>query len=563
MEMITNFLKIIFFCLIIFNQSNVYSQNSKKSFDREKISDYFSSLISYNNNENHHFLNFFESSKFLEDSNKEYVSHYLISLVLEGKISKAISKAKVLKTKKINQSYESDLLIAVNNLKNRNYKNFFFDISELSVFAEEDEVQKIIFSSLKEFAHLFYYEEVDDKINNNFGHLTTINKAFQKCYLDEKNTGNFFLNAINSKKGDYSRYLFFYINFLISKGKIDEAKAIANNIDILNDSMLSTQTKNWIDEKKFDKFNNIFSCKNPQDIVGEFFYLIATLYSGEGDIKKSNFYLKISNYLNPKFEFNLSLFVENYYRLENFELTKFYLEKIQSDNQAYHWYKLKKKAEIVKKEQGLNSSFDFIYSEFNKIKSPSLRVIFDMANIAKNFEKYDLSIKYYSKILLNIDRNTTLYADILYRRGSCYERLGEFKKSDTDFLNSLEINEDPYTLNYLAYSWLERKHKVELAIKMLEKANKENKNDPYIIDSVGWGYYLIQDYINAEVFLRRAVMLMPNDPIVNDHYGDVLWKLGRKLQANYFWKNVLTLDNTKDKMKNDINLKLSNGPNKI
>ena len=70
---------------------------------------------------------------------------------------------------------------------------------------------------------------------------------------------------------------------------------------------------------------------------------------------------------------------------------------------------------------------------------------------------------------------------------------------------------------------------------MLEKAYKKNNNDPYIIDSVGWGYYLIEDYIKAEVFLKKAVMLMPNDPIVNDHYGDVLWKLGRKMQASYFW----------------------------
>ena len=62
--MITNFLKIIFFCLIIFNQNNVYSQNFKKSFDREKVADYFSSLISYDKNENRQFLSFFESSRF-------------------------------------------------------------------------------------------------------------------------------------------------------------------------------------------------------------------------------------------------------------------------------------------------------------------------------------------------------------------------------------------------------------------------------------------------------------------------------------------------------------------
>ena len=45
----------------------------------------------------------------------------------------------------------------------------------------------------------------------------------------------------------------------------------------------------------------------------------------------------------------------------------------------------------------------------------------------------------------------------------------------------------------------------------------------------------MEDYVKAEKFLKRAVELMPDDPIVNDHYGDILWKLNRKIQARYFW----------------------------
>ena len=98
---------------------------------------------------------------------------------------------------------------------------------------------------------------------------------------------------------------------------------------------------------------------------------------------------------------------------------------------------------------------------------------------------------------------------------------------------------------------------------MWEKAYIGKENVPYITDSVGWGYYLIGDYLKAEKYLRRAVELMPEDPIVNDHYGDVLWQLNRKLQASYFWKNVLEFGDTEEKMKKDIQKKLLNGPNKI
>ena len=36
--------------------------------------------------------------------------------------------------------------------------------------------------------------------------------------------------------------------------------------------------------------------------------------------------------------------------------------------------------------------------------------------------------------------------------------------------------------------------------------------------------------------------MMPYDPTVNDHYGDVLWKLGNKLEARFYWQKAIDLD---------------------
>ena len=52
---------------------------------------------------------------------------------------------------------------------------------------------------------------------------------------------------------------------------------------------------------------------------------------------------------------------------------------------------------------------------------------------------------------------------------------------------------------------------------------------------------------------------MPGDPIVNDHYGDVLWKNGNKIQARYYWEYVLNLKNTKEDLKKNIEEKLIKG----
>ena len=94
---------------------------------------------------------------------------------------------------------------------------------------------------------------------------------------------------------------------------------------------------------------------------------------------------------------------------------------------------------------------------------------------------------------------------------------------------------------------------------MLEIAYAKRSDDPYIIDSIGWAYYLIDNFLEAEIYLKRAVELMPDDPIVNDHYGDILWKLDRKIQARYFWKNVLQMDDVEKELIEKINDKLLRG----
>ena len=91
---------------------------------------------------------------------------------------------------------------------------------------------------------------------------------------------------------------------------------------------------------------------------------------------------------------------------------------------------------------------------------------------------------------------------------------------------------------------------------MLEKANNLRSNDPYIIDSLGWALFKLKKYQDSQHHLQSAVKLMPADPIINDHYGDVLWKNGNKIQARYYWNYVLNLEETEENLKNNIKNKL-------
>ena len=562
--MLINFFKIFFSILLIIYQIPVYSKNNYiNKFNYKDLSNYFSAKVSYDNQKNVDALKFFKSSKSLINKHNPYLKQYIFSLILEGKVNKAIKELKSNENRKNSDFFEAYLLLIIDSINKNDFKKATKYLNNLTKFGANDTLNLVIYESLKNYNFLFKNKRMPPN-DSTFSNLTLISVAFQSCYLGEKQTQFYFDNLINNKEVDYSRYIFFYINNLIEQNKFQTVKDITDQIDLLNSSLLIMQTKNWIDNKKLEKFTEIFSCKSELNILSEFFYLIANLYSSQNDFEKSNFYINISNFLNPKFKFNLSLLAENSYKNNNYQKTENILNNFNENDDIYYWYKIKKKASIISNELGTQESLNFINSKFKKIKNPSLKILFDMANITKGFEEYETSILYYNKVLSKLSLNSESHAEILYRRGSCYERLGQFEKSDKDLLNSLKINpNDAYVLNYLAYSWLERNYKIDTSITMLEKAHKQKKNNPYILDSVGWAYYLVGDLVKAEQFLRKAIKIMPNDPIVNDHYGDILWKMNRKTQAKYFWQSVLNFENTEDDMKEKINIKLLKGPKKI
>ena len=557
------FLKIFYIIFALLYQTVGYTKTSDKNdFNYKYLSSYFSALISFDNQKNNKALEFFESSKYLKKKHNNYLKEYVYSLVLDGQIKKAVNQIKSSRNMKNSNFFEGKLLIVLDLINKKKYVQASKIIKSFNL-SNENTYEFIIIKTLESFNNLFKNKKLQYSTSD-FGKLSLIVNAFQNCYLNSNKTDSHFLNLINSAEGDYSRYLFFYLSNVIENKDYKTAKQISKTIEPFSSTLLISQSKKWIDNENYKKFNKHFSCQNENDLLSEFFFLISNLYSSQNIIETSNFYLSVSNYLNPKFYFNLSLLAENYYDNDNFDISREILEKFSSEDEIYFWYKIKKIAQIISEEENDDKSLKYIEDNISYLKQKSPKILFDLANIYKNFENYKIAIDYYTQVLNQIDKNSNMYADVLYRRGGTYERLKNYSKADKDLLMSLNIRPDhAYTLNYLSYSWLERNIKIEQAMKMLMRAYELRENDPYITDSVGWGYYLIGDFINAEKYLRKAVELMPDDPIVNDHYGDVLWQLDRKLQAKYFWEHVLELEDTEEEMKKDIENKLIDGPRKI
>ena len=557
--MISKIFKIILF-LVLSYQTPVYSKSTSfNDFNSRDLSNYFSGIIAYENRDNSEALKYFNLSKVLLNSHDNYLKRYVNSLVLENKVAQAINVVKNNSKKSNSDFFDAYVLLIIDSLKKNDFDKADIYLDQSLKFQEENRINLVIFETLKQYIYTFKNKKLLPN-KKNFGNLSLIAEAFQRCYYNDQRTSSFFLNLINSQQGDYSRYIFFYINYLIQNNEFDQAKSVIDQIDYIGSTLLLTQTKSWIDNNKFKSFEKIFSCRNHNDIISEFLFLISNLYSSQDNFEKSNFYLNLSIYLNPKFEFNLSLVAENFFADGEYNKVKKIVRKFKETDEFYYWFRVKKEAQIIVKEQNYEKGTSYIESKFKNIKKPNPKIIFDLANFYKNSKNYELAIDYYSRLISSLEDTSVIKSDILYRRGGSYERLGNYEKSDEDLLHALRIRpDDAYVLNYLAYSWLERDYKIDEAMEMLKIAYNLKSNDPYIIDSIGWAYFLIDEYEEAEKYLKRAVELMPDDPIVNDHYGDILWKLDQKIQARYFWNSVLSFDDTEDDMRENINKKLITG----
>ena len=63
-----------------------------------------------------------------------------------------------------------------------------------------------------------------------------------------------------------------------------------------------------------------------------------------------------------------------------------------------------------------------------------------------------------------------------------------------------------------------------------------------IVDSMGWALYKLGRFAEAVPHLEQASVLLPVDPVINDHLGDVYWAVGRRTEARFQWRFALILN---------------------
>ena len=561
------FIKKIYFILllvtILFLDTATYGKDSKVKYSRNNISNYLSGIVSVNQDYTNAAFKYLNKVQSLKNDHSNFNVQFIRTLILLEKFEQAFAFSKDVWLED-EYFFETDLLLGLEFFIKNDYLNAEKHFERLNKISRynllfEGFLGNILIAWIKasennkEDSFKFL-----DKVPERYHNLKKIQNSFLQCYFDTSKTQIAFEQLMNNEDSDFSRYNFFFANYLLFKNKNIEAEKVINlSRKTHKSNLLIKQTENFILTGNSKKIKNLFNCKNPVDVIAEIFYVIANIYSTEKNYQLSNFYLKISFFLNNKFTPNKTLLAENFFYQQKYELSKKIYNSLKSIGPVYSWYASINLAIILSDIEDKEYAVFDLEDEFNLLLNPDLEHNYELANFFKDREYYQESIKYYSLALQNIKQNHFLFSRILDRRGTSYERLGDWDNAEKDLKESLRILPDqPHVLNYLGYSWIDRGINIDKALEMIIRANELKKNDGYITDSLGWAFYVKKNYLDAEKFLQRAVEILPLDPIINDHYADTLWMLNKHIQARYFWKHVLGLDTVEQKLKDNVSKKL-------
>ena len=561
------FIKNIYFILllitILFLDTETFGKDSKVKYSRNNISNYLSGIVSVNQDYTNAAFKYLNKVQSLKNDHSNFNVQFIRTLILLEKFNQAFAFSKDVWLED-EYFFETDLLLGLEFFIKNDYLNAEKHFERLNKISRynllfEGFLGNILIAWIKasennkEDSFKFL-----DKVPERYHNLKKIQNSFLQCYFDTSKTQIAFEQLMNNEDSDFSRYNFFFANYLLFKNKNIEAEKVINlSRKTHKSNLLIKQTENFILTGNSKKIKNLFNCKNPMDVIAEIFYVIANIYSTEKNYQLSNFYLKISFFLNNKFTPNKTLLAENFFYQQKYELSKKIYNSLKSIGPVYSWYASINLATILSDIEDKEYSIFNLEDKFNLLPNPDLEHNYELANFFKDREYYQESIKYYSSALQYIKQDHFLFPKILDRRGTSYERLGDWDNAEKDLKESLRILPDqPHVLNYLGYSWIDRGINIDKALEMIIRANELKKNDGYITDSLGWAFYVKKNYLDAEKFLQRAVEILPLDPIINDHYADTLWMLNKHIQARYFWKHVLGLDTVEQKLKDNVSKKL-------
>ena len=132
---------------------------------------------------------------------------------------------------------------------------------------------------------------------------------------------------------------------------------------------------------------------------------------------------------------------------------------------------------------------------------------------------------------------------VVFQLGAVFERGQRYREAEGAFRRTLDLDpEDAATLNYLGYMLAERGERLDESVDLIQRALVLDPNNGSYLDSLGWAYLKQNRLELAERPLRQASDQLRRNSVVQDHLGDLLFRLERYAEAISAWERALAGD---------------------
>lgn len=299
----------------------------------------------------------------------------------------------------------------------------------------------------------------------------------------------------------------------------------------------------------------------PVEGMGEVFFSVAAAIEGDADDDYTLLYSRAAEALDPTHSEAIILSARLLEALGRFEEANETYTKIAREDPVYFKAELGRAAALD--SAGRTDTAIEVLNALIRNSGEMPDALASLGDMLRRGSDWGAANAAYTRALAAYGPDDPMRWVILYTRGITSERLGNWDDAEADFRAALELQPDhPSILNYLGYSLVERREKLDEALGMIERAVAGQPDSGAIVDSLAWVLYRLGRYDEAIVHMVRAAELEPLDPIVSDHLGDVLWAVGREAEARFQWQRALSFGpEEKDAIR--IRAKLAKGLDKV
>lgn len=279
--------------------------------------------------------------------------------------------------------------------------------------------------------------------------------------------------------------------------------------------------------------------RSARDGAAEVFFSLAGALRNDAGAQYTLLYARMAQHLRPDHVDALLLTAELLEELEQFDLAVAAYKGVAPDHPAFHAAELGR-AGAYREAEKPDAAIE-VLEQLGKRFPDLVGVHSTLGDIFRGQDRFEEAVASYDTAISLSDENRRGLWFLHYARAIAHERMDSWDAAEADFRKALDLNPgQPQVLNYLGYSLVEKRVKLEEALKMIEQAVEAAPEAGYIVDSLGWVLFRLGRYEEAVEHMERAVELMAVDPVVNDHLGDVYWAVGRYREAEFQWKRALS-----------------------